>query len=107
MNNNEPMKSKNISFQTTTVLGIVLVIISLGISFYINDSQNIGVGYIFVTFILPILFLSSVFIFFKSLFLLFEIDATNNEVILFFVYLLLIFIHILYIMPPMKTPFFT
>ena len=100
------MKLKNESFQNTTSLGIALIVINFGIMFYIDKSHNIGIGHIFGFFILPIFFLLSVFIFFKSLFLLFEIEATNNELILFLVYIVSIVVTIFYILPPMKTPFF-
>jgi len=100
------MKSKNESFQNTTSLGIILIVINFGIMFYIDKSHNIGIGHIFGFFVLPIFFLLSVFIFFKSLFLLFKIEVTNNELILFLIYIILIFIHIWYMLPPIKTPFF-
>ena len=106
MKNKEPMPSKSMSFQATTSIGIALMVISFTFMHYLNDSQNMGIKYIFVVFSLPILFLSSIFIFFKSLFLLFEIESTNNDVMLFLVYLISIFISIWYILPPMETPFF-
>ena len=101
------IKSKNESFQNTTSLGIVLIVINFGIILYIDKSHNVFVGHMFGFFILPILFLASVVIFFKGLFLLFEIEATNNELILFLVYIISIFINIWYMLPPMETPFFT
>jgi len=101
------MKLKNESFQATTSLGIALIVISWSVIFYIDESKNIGLGHIFGFLLIPIFFLLSVFIFFKSLFLLFEIEATNNEVILFLVYLISIFISIWHILPPVETPFFT
>ena len=98
-NENVPLDSKHISFQTTTFLGIVLAVISFGIIFYMKNSLNNGASYIFVLFILPILLFSSIYIFFKSLILFFEIETTNNELILFGIYVILIFIHILSILP--------
>ena len=106
MNEDKPKNPKNTSFQTTTVLGIALLVVNFGFSFQINSSQNIGFGYLFGFLLLPILFLTSIGVFFRSLFLLFEIEATNSELILFLVYLITIFISIWYILPPMETPFF-
>ena len=100
------MKLNNESFQNTTLLGIALIVINFLVMFYIDKSHNIGIGHIFGFFVLPIFFLLSVFIFFKSLFLLFKIEATNNELILFLVYIVFIVVTIFYILPPIKTPFF-
>jgi len=106
MNENKPENPKNKSFQTTTVLGIALIVIGFGFFFQLNSSQNVGFGSLFGLLILPLIFLTSVVVFFISLFLLFEIEATNGELILFLVYLIFIFIGIWYILPPMETPFF-